>query len=105
MIWLLLHPIAPSPINKQHLFLSLPVCRRSGLLTGVERRGWGGEGEKVWSSINHSILPGREYLPHILQNVGKGAPVTSDALIRSSRKLRERSFSPTREHMVTPRSV
>ncbi|XP_023327926.1 uncharacterized protein LOC111701042 [Eurytemora carolleeae] len=31
--------------------------------------------------------------------------VYSDALLKSSRKLRERSFSPTREHVATVRSV
>jgi hypothetical protein len=42
--------------------LAPPVCRRSSLLTR-KRRGWGSrggsksyDGEKVWSSINHSIL-------------------------------------------------
>ncbi len=47
----------PSPfsVSKLSLFLNLPVCRRSSLLTGG-----GGtisyDGEKAWSSINHSIL-------------------------------------------------
>jgi hypothetical protein len=43
------------------------VCRRSSLLTGeAGEGGWGGaksyEGEKVWSSINHSIFSGIQYL-------------------------------------------
>ncbi len=41
-------------------FLSLPVCRRSSLLTGEGGGGGGGaksyDGEKAWLSINHSIL-------------------------------------------------
>jgi hypothetical protein len=51
-----------SPLSSPSLFLSLPVCRRSSLLTE-----WGGRGgrgaksydlEKAWPSINHSILSG-----------------------------------------------
>ncbi len=47
----------PSLINKLSLILSLPVCRRSRLLTG---EGEGGaksyDSEKAWFSICHSIL-------------------------------------------------
>ena len=107
MIWLLPHPHS----HQQVVSLSRSSCVSPvELLTGYGGRGGGGEAksndrEKAWSSINHSILSGGIFLPHKVHNTGKGAPVTSDALIRSSRKLRERSFSPTREHMVTPRSV
>ncbi len=47
---------SPSPVWKFDLFLSLPVCRRSSLLTG-DGRGVGegakpyDDGEKAWSSI------------------------------------------------------
>ncbi len=60
MIWLLPRPLPPSPVNKLSLFLSLPVCCRSSLLTGERGRVWGRaksyNGEKASSSINHSIL-------------------------------------------------
>ncbi len=52
----------PPSRHKLSLFLSLPVCRRSSLLT-ERRREWGVggaksyDGEKAWSSVNHSILP------------------------------------------------
>jgi hypothetical protein len=36
-----LNPSPPFPVTKLSLFLSLPVCRRLSLLTGVGRRGWG----------------------------------------------------------------
>jgi hypothetical protein len=60
MIWHL-HPL--SLVSKLYLFLSLPVCRRSSLLTGEEA---GGEepnlydGERALSSINNSILSGED---------------------------------------------
>ncbi len=54
-------PPAPSPGSKLSLFLSLPVCRRSSLLTGggrgrgrsqiIPRRG-------AWSPIDYSLLSG-----------------------------------------------
>ncbi len=53
-----LAPPPPPPVSKLYLFLSLSVCHRSSFLTG----GGGAnshDGEKEWSSINHSILPGR----------------------------------------------
>jgi hypothetical protein len=34
-------PSPPSPVSKLSLFLRIPVCRRSSLLTGEGRRGWG----------------------------------------------------------------
>jgi hypothetical protein len=40
MIWLLPHQLHP-PASILSLFLSLPVCRRSSLLTGEGGRGWG----------------------------------------------------------------
>ncbi len=63
MNWLLTHTLPPSTVSKLSLFLSLPVCRRSSLLTG---EGGGGDeggaksydGEKAWSSVNPSILSG-----------------------------------------------
>jgi hypothetical protein len=45
----------PSPVSNLSLFLSLPLCRRSSLLTG----GRGAESfdrEKSWLSISNSIL-------------------------------------------------
>jgi hypothetical protein len=39
MIWLLPHPLPSPPVGKLTLLLSLPVCRRSTLLTGVGGRG------------------------------------------------------------------
>jgi hypothetical protein len=70
MIRLLAHAPPPSSGtgSKLPLFLSLPVCRRSILLTGEE--GGGGRGaksddrEKAWSSINHSILSGEVPVRH-----------------------------------------
>jgi hypothetical protein len=61
MIRLPAHPLPPSPPSKLPLFLSLPECRRSSLLTGevgeVVRRGAKSyDREKAWPSINHSIL-------------------------------------------------
>jgi hypothetical protein len=66
----------PSPVSKLSLFLSLPVCHRSSLLSegggpGGGRGGGGAklyDGEKAWSSINHSIFsafntPPRATLP------------------------------------------
>jgi hypothetical protein len=47
----------PSSVSKLSLFLSIPACRRSSLLTGE------GEGvlDKAWSSINYSNLFGFTY--------------------------------------------
>jgi hypothetical protein len=62
MIRLLAHPLTPPPVSQLSLFLSLPVCRRSSLLTGG---GGGGKGvatsqilpgEEARPSTNHSIL-------------------------------------------------
>ncbi len=55
-------PYPPSPARNLPLFLSLPVCRMSTLLT----RGGGGYGrgaesydrKKAWASINYAILSG-----------------------------------------------
>jgi hypothetical protein len=52
-----------SPLSKLSLLLSLPICRRSSLLTG---RGWDRSQitrEKAWSVINHSILSDTNF-PH-----------------------------------------
>ncbi len=57
MIWLL--PPPPPPVSNLPLFLSLPVCRRSSLLTGEEGGRGKGAGRtnyddgKAWSSINY----------------------------------------------------
>ncbi len=56
----------PTPVSKLSLVLSLPVSRRSSLVT-QEGGGSGGgdksyDGEKAWSSINHSILFGLKIL-------------------------------------------
>jgi hypothetical protein len=55
-------PPPPLPVSKLTFFLSLPVCRRSSLLTGEGGGSRGGaksdDVEKAWSSINHSILSG-----------------------------------------------
>jgi hypothetical protein len=59
MIKPLAHSFSPSLVSKLSLFLSLPVCPQSSLLTA---KGGGGarsqiiQPEKAWSSINHSIL-------------------------------------------------
>ncbi len=55
------HPLSPSPGTKLPLFLSLPVCRRLSLLTGLGGGGVGAEPNltrKPWSSINlqYSLL-------------------------------------------------
>jgi hypothetical protein len=42
-IWLLVDPLPPSPVNKLSLFLSLPVCRCTSLLTGERGEGVGKE--------------------------------------------------------------
>jgi hypothetical protein len=47
IIWLLPYP--PLLVSKLSLFLSLPVCRRSSLLAGVE-----GEGEGAGEEPNHT---------------------------------------------------
>jgi hypothetical protein len=60
MIRLHAHPLPPFPVSNFSVFLSLPVCRRSSLLTregGGDGRGAKSYGrEKAWSSINHSVL-------------------------------------------------
>ncbi len=52
--------LPPSSIGKLSLFLTLPVCRRSSLLTGEGGGGGGGaklyDGEEAWYPINHSLL-------------------------------------------------
>ncbi len=59
VVWFASTPaLSPFPVSKSSLFLSVPVCRRSSLLTG---RGVGeGAGVepnyKAWLSINRSIL-------------------------------------------------
>ncbi len=48
---------SPSPVIKLSLYHSLPVCRRSGLLTGEGRgRSQIIRRRESWSSVNHSIL-------------------------------------------------
>jgi hypothetical protein len=61
LIWLLAFP--PPLSRQQDVSLSqssLPMCRRSSLLTGEGGRGWGEaksyERDKAWPSIDHSIL-------------------------------------------------
>jgi hypothetical protein len=60
----------PSPVSKLSRFLSLPVCRRSSILTG---EGGGGreeaesfDGKKACSSMDNSILFG--YTDYTLRN-------------------------------------
>ncbi len=53
-------------MNKLSLFLGLPVCRRSSLLTG---EGWARsriiyDAEKAWSFTNHSIVSAPKSLQH-----------------------------------------
>jgi hypothetical protein len=57
MIWLA-PPPTPFHVSKLSLFLRLPVCRRSSLLTEEGMRGGAKsyDGEKAWSFINHLIL-------------------------------------------------
>ncbi len=58
-------PSLLSPISKLSLFLSLPVCRRSSLLTGEEEGIGGGaksyDGEKAWTTLTYSILSIEKY--------------------------------------------
>jgi hypothetical protein len=80
MIRLLRLPLPPSPVSKLSLFLSLPVCCRSSLLTG-EGGGRGAESydrKKAWSSINNfcTIL----YNVHTYLNIrGNGERKTEGA--------------------------
>ncbi len=57
----------PSPSSKLSLFLSLPLFRRSSILTGEGGGGgWGAklyDCENAWSSLNHSILSTYSYMP------------------------------------------
>ncbi len=68
MIRLLAQPPPPSPVTNLSLFISLPVCRRSSLLTGEAGRG-GGLGakaydrKKAWTSIKHSTRSEGTCLP------------------------------------------
>jgi hypothetical protein len=61
MIWLLIDPYPPLPsasCPSFSFFLSLPLCRRSQLLTGEEGKGWARSQiiQPHWSSKNHSRL-------------------------------------------------
>jgi hypothetical protein len=60
VIWLLAHPLPPSPVSKLSLFFCLPVCRCPSSLTGEVGRDWGRSRiirlREAWCSINHSIL-------------------------------------------------
>ncbi len=66
---------SPTPLSHEQvsLFLSLPVCCRSSLLTGEGERGGRGtwtklyDREKAWHSINQSILSGPQSLVTPLQ--------------------------------------
>jgi hypothetical protein len=54
-------PPTPSPFLQQVVSLSQSVFRRSSLRTEEVRVGYGmgpNDGEKAWSSVNHSILYG-----------------------------------------------
>jgi hypothetical protein len=46
----------PAPVSKFSLFRSLPVCRRSSLLTVTEERGWGCMGEKPSLGRRESLI-------------------------------------------------
>jgi hypothetical protein len=68
MIWLLPHPLPPA-VSKLSLFLSLPVCRRSSLLTGegveeeepsIRRR----ESLVLYKSFYNTILSPSPRRPH-----------------------------------------
>ncbi len=80
MIQLLAHTIPTSPVSKLSLFLSLPVCRRSRLLTAEAEGGGQGaksyDGEKAWSStiLNHSILSDTMAYP-LVKLVGIGSTI------------------------------
>ncbi len=67
-------PFSPFPVSNLSLFLSLPVCHRSSLLTGNGGKGWGlGRGAKsydrntAWPSINHAILSVYSYCERQIQ--------------------------------------
>jgi hypothetical protein len=61
-VFLVVVPIpSPSPVSKLSLFLNLPVCGRSSLLTGEGKPEGGRDAkscdrEKAWPSINNLIL-------------------------------------------------
>ncbi len=61
------HPLSPSPVSNLFLFLNLPVCRRSSLLTWGGGRGGRGaksdDHETAYPSMNHSRLSDVN-LPH-----------------------------------------
>jgi hypothetical protein len=73
-------PSPASPVLKLSLFLSLPVCHRSNLLTGKRGRGmgWGGakfyDSEKAWSSTDHSILSGLTVLESGMRMTRRRSP-------------------------------
>jgi hypothetical protein len=59
MIRLHARPLPPSPVSKLSLFLSLPVCHPSSLLTVTGEGVRGAESydcKKVWVSIIRSLL-------------------------------------------------
>jgi hypothetical protein len=55
MIRILAYPLLPSPGSKLSLFLSLPVCRRSSLLTGERGKGMGVEPNHIIARKPHPL--------------------------------------------------
>ncbi len=75
-------PPSLSPVSKLPLFLSLPLCCRSSLLTGEGVRGWARSKimrqRRTWPSINHSIFYAAEdskRSSYIGGDVGEGIAV------------------------------
>ncbi len=57
IVWIGFSPFPLFPVSQLSLFLDLPVCSQSNLLTGGGGRGAKSyDREKAWSSTNHSIL-------------------------------------------------
>jgi hypothetical protein len=76
---------SPSSMSKLSFFQSLPVHRRSSLLTGEGGvGGWRGtkssDHVKVWPSVNHSILCGRVPASHFRSIYWKLSIVCSIAI-------------------------
>jgi hypothetical protein len=62
MIWLLPHPLTPSPVSKLDRRHRGILRKRDSLVTGERGRRWGRsqiDGEKDWYHVNHSMFSAR----------------------------------------------